>query len=91
MDAVIGVHPGNTVAAPDSYTAWTGASGILDKLGIMMGGRIADPGTPGSGDTGSPTTGDARTSGVGPDQGGSGKMLLIAAAVVALVFLAKKL
>ncbi len=85
---VIGTHPSQTIAAPDTYTQWTGGSGILDGVGMMMGGAVADPATPGSGNPGSPTTGDAKTAGVGPDGDGS-RMLLIAAAVALAVFLFK--
>jgi len=91
---VLGIHPANEIPAPSSYTQWTGASGILDKLGVMMGGAAADPAQPGSGKTGSATTSGDATAAVGP--GGSAanqrsKMLLIAAGVVLAVFLLKKL
>ncbi len=85
---VIGIHPGLSTNAPDSYTQWTGGSGIIDALGMMLGGRAADPATPGSGDPGSTTTEGAKTSGVDP-QNKNGKMLLMAAAVVLAVLLLK--
>ena len=89
MSGVIGMHPGTTVAAPDSYTQWTGAAGILDRLGIMMGGRVADPAPPRSGDPGSPTPGGAQNAGVGPLM--DTKTLIVIAGVVAIgVFLLKK-
>lgn len=90
MDGVIGVHPGVSVVAPDTYTAWTGASGILDKLGLMIGGRVADPATPGSGNPGSPTTMGAQTSGVGPEIP-TQKLIIIAGCIALGVFLLKKL
>lgn len=68
----IAYNPGLTSAGANSHTDWTGGGGIINSLGVMLGGLNSDPGQPNSGKPGSATTAPDITGGVGPSSSWKG-------------------
>jgi hypothetical protein len=85
----VAYNPGLTSAGANAHTDWTGGGGIINSLGVMLGGLNSDPGNPGSGKPGSSTTAPDITGGVGPPSSWKGIFWAIVI-VVGVLTLGKK-
>jgi hypothetical protein len=86
----IAYNPGLTSAGADRASDWTGGSGIINSLGVMLGGANSDPGQPGSGKPGTATVAPTLLDGVGPSSSWKGLFWGIVI-VVGVLTLGKKL
>ena len=86
----VAYNPGLTSAGANSHTDWTGGGGLINSLGVMLGGLYSDPGQNGSGKPGSSTTSPDLVAGSGPPSSWKGIFWAIVI-VVGVLTLGKKL